>query len=224
MNYKKIYETIIENAKQNTSGGYTESHHIMPKCVGGTDDKDNLVELSAREHFICHLLLAKMYPDSGLIHAVWYMSNIGRYNSKEYAYLKEKHGKRIGEIISKRWKGIPKSEEQKQKISEANKGNTRLKGIPKSNEHKIAMSVSATGKLKSKEHKEAMSIAKIGNKNNSKSWSLLLPSGETIIVTDLKDFCKSNKLPYNSIYGSHYNGKPVSKGPAKGHFLLFHAE
>ena len=65
MNYKRIYTKIIENAaadESNRSGVYTERHHIIPKSLGGSNTKSNLVRLTAREHFICHWLLLKMYP------------------------------------------------------------------------------------------------------------------------------------------------------------------
>ena len=62
MNYKKVYDSIIETRLLHEYEGYTERHHIIPKSAGGSDDKDNLVRLSAREHFVCHLLLTKMYP------------------------------------------------------------------------------------------------------------------------------------------------------------------
>lgn len=61
MNYKKIYYKIIENRKNYPLEGYTENHHILPKSLGGEDKKENLVRLSAREHFICHYLLTKMF-------------------------------------------------------------------------------------------------------------------------------------------------------------------
>lgn len=63
MNYKKVYDQIIQNRLTNklSRNQYTERHHIMPKCLGGTDDESNLVRLTAREHFICHALLAEMY-------------------------------------------------------------------------------------------------------------------------------------------------------------------
>lgn len=64
MNYEKIYHNIINNRLNNpVLNEYTECHHILPKSVGGTDDKSNLVNLLAREHFICHLLLTKMYKE-----------------------------------------------------------------------------------------------------------------------------------------------------------------
>lgn len=60
--YSKIYFAIIEDAKQNTPSGYCENHHIIPKSLGGKDSPDNMVKLSARQHFLCHLLLTKMFP------------------------------------------------------------------------------------------------------------------------------------------------------------------
>ncbi|MFA6198895.1 MAG: HNH endonuclease signature motif containing protein [Bacteroidales bacterium] len=61
MDYKRIYNEIIDNRKLNKFHGYTENHHIIPKSVGGLDIIENLVELTAREHFICHYLLTKMF-------------------------------------------------------------------------------------------------------------------------------------------------------------------
>lgn len=59
MNYKKIYFSIIEKAKNRTLNEYSEKHHVIPKSLGGKNTKDNLVYLTAREHFICHWLLWK---------------------------------------------------------------------------------------------------------------------------------------------------------------------
>lgn len=39
---------------------YTEKHHIIPRSMGGKDTKENLVVLTAREHYIAHLLLTKI--------------------------------------------------------------------------------------------------------------------------------------------------------------------
>lgn len=62
LNYKHIYNQIIEHARNRaTISGYSEIHHIVPRSLNGSDDHDNLVRLTAREHFICHYLLTKMY-------------------------------------------------------------------------------------------------------------------------------------------------------------------
>lgn len=58
--YTTWYNSLINRAQTRTLTGYTETHHIIPKSLGGQDIKENLVVLTAREHFICHLLLTKM--------------------------------------------------------------------------------------------------------------------------------------------------------------------
>jgi hypothetical protein len=58
--YTRRYNLIILSAQNRVLIGYKEKHHIIPKSIGGTDSKINIVELTAREHFICHLLLRKM--------------------------------------------------------------------------------------------------------------------------------------------------------------------
>lgn len=58
--FSKIYLSIISSRKQNPATVCVETHHILPKSLGGTDDNENLVNLTAREHFICHCLLIRM--------------------------------------------------------------------------------------------------------------------------------------------------------------------
>ena len=103
MNYSKIYFLLIEKAKRraktkkeaNIILGYSEAHHILPKCMGGKDDKDNIAHLSAREHFIAHILLIKIYPNEKKLlfacHRLMYTNyNEERLGSRTYEYLKRK--------------------------------------------------------------------------------------------------------------------------------------
>ena len=64
MNYEKIYKKIVDRAKNRIIEGYTEKHHIIPKCMGGEDTLDNIVTLTAREHFLVHRILCEIYPDN----------------------------------------------------------------------------------------------------------------------------------------------------------------
>lgn len=99
MNYKKLYDSIIKNRQNNPIKGYKERHHIIPKCLGGTDEQENLVDLTAREHFLCHYILTKMYDKNTIEwykmhHAFMMMKcsslNHNRYfNSHLYSYCKE---------------------------------------------------------------------------------------------------------------------------------------
>ena len=58
--YETIYKNLIEKRLVETPEGYSEEHHITPKSLGGSDSKDNLVRLTAREHYLAHYLLMKM--------------------------------------------------------------------------------------------------------------------------------------------------------------------
>lgn len=58
--YTRWYYNIVNKAKERTISGYCEKHHIIPKSLGGDNQKNNIVHLTAREHFICHKLLVKM--------------------------------------------------------------------------------------------------------------------------------------------------------------------
>ncbi len=74
MNYKKVYESIIQRRLENplSEGEYGEKHHILPRSLGGSNKKENIVRLTAREHFICHALLAEMYEKETV---EWYKMN-----------------------------------------------------------------------------------------------------------------------------------------------------
>ena len=97
MNYKNIYDRLIEKAKSRISPeGYIERHHIIPRCLGGTDSNENIVVLTPEEHYVAHQLLVKLYPDhSGLVYAANKMcighDKHGRKNNKRYSWLKRKY-------------------------------------------------------------------------------------------------------------------------------------
>ena len=66
MDYKKLYINLILDARKNQAklkvdGVYTESHHVFPKSLGGSDDKWNLINLTAKDHFMAHYYLAKIH-------------------------------------------------------------------------------------------------------------------------------------------------------------------
>ena len=90
MNYLAIYDSLVMRRIEEPSKGYVERHHIVPRCMGGSDDKENLVKFSAREHLIAHLLLAKIHGGQ-LIVAAFLMTNMKKYGSRKYQWLKEEH-------------------------------------------------------------------------------------------------------------------------------------
>jgi hypothetical protein len=90
MNYQRIYNEIIERAKsrglnKKFLNGYFEKHHIIPRCMNGSNDKDNLVLLTAREHYLCHWLLWK-YTKNLLLFNAYRMMIImkTKYQNREF--------------------------------------------------------------------------------------------------------------------------------------------
>jgi hypothetical protein len=92
MNYQLIHDSIIDKAKTRVlpKETYTERHHIKPRCMGGTDDKSNLVDLTAKEHFIVHKLLVEIHPDvDGLVLAYYlFVNGVNKMNHKGEIYYK----------------------------------------------------------------------------------------------------------------------------------------
>jgi hypothetical protein len=87
--YAKLYDKIVTRAKVRVNNTYTERHHILPTSLGGNDDPSNLVDLTAREHYLCHWLLTKMTTgrDQRLMEAaLWAMSNQKGENREERSY------------------------------------------------------------------------------------------------------------------------------------------
>jgi len=122
--YTKWYYSIIEKAKlNNNSNSYTERHHIIPRSFGGNNSKNNLVYLSAREHFICHLLLTKMTNGNNrhkMLHAFMLMKG---QNSEQKRYMNnrlyENIKKDFGEMIRNKKLGTTQTQETKDKIRKA---------------------------------------------------------------------------------------------------------
>ena len=95
MNYKKIYFQIIKNRINNPlpldelgrsySYTYSEIHHIIPHSFGGSDNPNNLVRLTAREHFIVHFLLYKMYKHRSQVLFPNSQKEAERYRKMAYA-------------------------------------------------------------------------------------------------------------------------------------------
>jgi len=103
MNYQKIHDNIIERAQNRPiPESYTEKHHIIPRCVNGSDEELNLVRLTPEEHFVIHQLLVKIYPDNyHLVLAVNIMSGGSKHhrdyrtNNKLYGWLRRRLYKHI---------------------------------------------------------------------------------------------------------------------------------
>ena len=151
MNYQKIYDEIINNAKsrglnKKPLNYYTEKHHIIPRCMNGTNDKNNLILLTAKEHFVCHHLLWKIHKLNKLIWAFHNMCKCkNKYQNERTVKLSANEYKTLREcisiIISENNKKRIWTNESKLKISE------KAKHQKHSNERRINQSNRQNGRI-----------------------------------------------------------------------------
>ena len=176
--YTTMYYQIINDARlRQPLDTYHENHHIIPKSLGGSNLSENLVELTAREHFICHWLLTKMVDSMHdkwkMINALGYMlwaenDNQERYkvNSRLYEKLKIRHSEmkswaQIGERNG--FYGKKHSAEAKETMSQ------KAKGREPWNKGKPFKGAGMTGKRHSEETKKKLSQAKKSFRHSEKS-------------------------------------------------------
>jgi hypothetical protein len=149
--YKKWYNSIICAAQNRVLDCYTETHHILPKSLGGTDKSENLIKLTAREHFICHILLTKITKGKDrikMLHAVIMMKASNklqnRYiNSRLYEKMRIEFGKHQSKNMLGKdnpYYGKKHSIETRRKMSESKKGlhnNSWNTGLTKNTSEKL---------------------------------------------------------------------------------------
>lgn len=154
MNCQRHYDLLILRARGRVIAGYSEKHHVLPRCMGGGNSAVNIVRLTPEEHFVAHQLLVKIHPGvRGLIFACHAMMMDGRRRTrsanKEFGWLRRLNAKALGE----RRLGAKHSDEVRSEMSRV-----RL-GRPQSSEHRAAIAAANKGKSKSADHIAKVSAA-----------------------------------------------------------------
>lgn len=128
-NYFEEYTNLIKRAKSlnrsKKDGSYYERHHIVPKCLGGSNDSKNLVFLTFREHVLAHLLLHKMYPnEEKLLYAFNRITGSYLYKNQSIEeFLEEvteariKLSRKLSERNKKNWSDPVYAERQKARMA-----------------------------------------------------------------------------------------------------------
>lgn len=227
MNYENIYNELIESRKhlnRDKNTEYYERHHIIPRCMGGSDDPENLILLTGREHFIAHLILSIAHKDTEfyikLRHAVASFvkhknSTEEKFRARDYEKAKilmsetkkllvgdknpfygKTHSEEIRKRISKRHLGVSYEEKfGKDKAEEIKqKISNRMKGRPAHNKGK-PLNLSEQG----------IKNMVTRNKKFRKPYIITRPNGEEIEILGIKDFCDSE----NAIFGLSLNPSSV---------------
>jgi rubrerythrin len=227
--YKNWYNTITERARTRNIDSYVEHHHILPRSLGGTDDKDNLVALTAREHFICHWLLTKMHTGESRAKMIYALNGMKRGNefaqrhetkitARVYENLKKEFSKVHSATMKGRTptnKGKPMSEEQKAKIRATKAANPTKRsaeaiaktvakqiGQKRSQETKDRIRDALKGKLKGPMSEEEKLKRSVGNLGKSKPAGMGAKLSATVAA--------------QKAAGTHYTQQPKQTCPYCG--------
>ena len=222
--YKKWYDSIIDRAKNRVLSCYVERHHIIPKSCGGSNDKDNLVPLTAREHYIVHMLLP--YFTIGqikhkMLNAFLLMNTKSKnckrdykINSIVYEKIKNEFSKSLkGRRLTSKWKakisktltGTKLPESVKRKISLANKGRKM------SEKSKLALTIRNKGnkfnlgKKASLETRKKLSIINTGKKHTEETKAKIKYARQFQVCSD-EQRKKYSKI-YSNLIWVNFNGK-----------------
>lgn len=223
--YHRWYDSLVQKAKRaerSYDSTIHENHHIIPRCFSGSDDADNLVTFTHREHFIAHRLLVKMHEGQNKYKMAWALSLI----SSKHRHKNSRHFEVARKELSKALAGVPKSEKWKRGQSERwKKNNPMHKMSPKELKAK-AKAASAkrweghvkkeyvpTGRSVGAQpgHKQPESQKRKVAKALSKRWRIMLPSGDEVVIENLNEFGRRMKFD---------QGNLIKYGKTKGFVLL----
>jgi len=215
--YHNTYFKIISRAQQRTLDNSVkfEVHHVIPRSLGGSDNNDNLVKLTLKEHWVCHRLLVKFLDNPIALRKMYnalFMMAVKDYrtiNGRIYQHIKEN-------------------------IVPWNKGLTGLYHPPLNTEAKQRLSALWKGKSRPQEHRDAMKAGWeriklegyqpwnkgiVGLKGPCQPTVLIDPDGIPHHYESMKQGCKENNLIYTKMSGvknghlPHYKGWTIAKQP-----------
>lgn len=156
LHYLNRYLKFIDALKNQSIEGYIEKHHILPRSMGGTNAKDNLISLTGRQHYLAHWMLWKAYGGS-MTRAFFMMSNV-RKNHYRNSKVYEKARKQYAKEVSKQLTGKPAQSkftpEHREKLRQAKLGKKLTA------EHRANVGKAQLGRKLSEETKRKISESK----------------------------------------------------------------
>lgn len=150
---KEAYELLIANGSPVKLDTYCEKHHIIPRSLGGSDDAENLVYLTAGEHLYAHYWLWVGTGEHNMAIAYFGMANtnwrkyddtplvtdamVQAYEEARVAHAEKARDLRLGSKLS---------DDHKKSIGESVSGSKHpLFGVPVPESRKMKISKSLTG-------------------------------------------------------------------------------
>lgn len=221
MDYKNIYQQLINKTKlenrKKSNTVYYEAHHIKPKSFGGEGDcrntkHPNIVLLTPKEHYIAHLLLVAIYPNSPAMYkALWNMCNVKKDlrfkpSAKTYCRIRKEYIKNtLGS--NNHFFGKTHSSESRKKIGTASIGRQTFLGKTHTIETKQKISEFRKGKITSDETKNKISISISGGNHYNAKKIECLKTGK--IFGSGKELSEHLNKPFSTIR-SYLNGRVLA--------------
>jgi len=169
MDYQRHYDILVNRARNRKLTSYFEKHHVIPRCLGGGDEAENIVKLTAEEHYVAHQLLVKIHPGNRkLVFAAWMMCNGKKRNNKRYAWLKRKQL----QVLSETHRGRKMPESNRRKLIAANTGRKC------SEETRRKISEAQIGKVLTEDHKRKLSESHKGKKPSAETRMRMSEAGK----------------------------------------------
>lgn len=174
LTYQTFIQNILDTRGRFACGDeYHERHHIVPRCMNGTNDESNLIDLFAKDHFEAHRLLVQENQDNKSLVFAWTCMAFPKNKYEQRCRISPEEYEEARKAISTVMSGRKLSDETKKKLSIAKTGQpcsekSKLrtsethKGVPFSEEHKKKISESLMGRVFSDEHKANISKGKCG--------------------------------------------------------------
>lgn len=166
ISYQDFIQNILNTrGRFNCGDQYHERHHIIPKCMGGTNGEENLIDLFAREHFEAHKILSKEHPDNKSLVFAWTCMAFPNNAVQKRCAISPEEYEEARIVMSKAMSGRKMSDEAKKKLSENRKGKSlspetkqklseALKGRTITDETRKKMSEASKGRVVTEETKE----------------------------------------------------------------------
>lgn len=192
MNYKKIYDTLMGSRlllkqqrtyEKKVLGLYFEKHHIIPISLDGHTSRaissENIVLLTAKEHFVAHWLLWLIYKNREMAYAFISMTRKTIKNKQQRYY--SSRGYEVARLA----------------FSQINKGvgnpmygkPSPNRGIEVSKERKKKQSVAMTGRFVGK-------LNPFFNKNHSNATKAIMSEKAKKRISDKNSNWGGNKLVF----------------------------
>lgn len=212
MDYTRLYNNFMSSRMslkndrviKRRDGEYFERHHIIMKSKGGSNEYDNIVFLTAREHFIAHWILWRIYRDRSSALAFHKMLSKNRLRQDSNRYYSSRG-----------------YEEARLAFSETNKGNKYGSKKNRKRPHRMhtkegklaqSMAIKGTrigskntfyGKKHSTKTKEMISLAaKERFKNRYAPGKLVFDSNTGIYYDNVKLCSEAIGIKYNTLRAS----------------------